>query len=114
MDSFKVEYYILENFGTFDPSTGVERMGSVTSDDGVYDIYIRRPVVPGLGGPRVLYQVWSIRQTKRLGGTITPKNHFDAWQKLNVPLAKHDFAILATEGYYSAGKADITVGETSA
>ncbi|KXX80347.1 putative endo-1,4-beta-xylanase B [Madurella mycetomatis] len=112
MDGSRLEYYIVEDFGTFDPSTGLEKRASVTSDGGVYDVYIRRIVGPGLyQGIRT--QVWSIRRTRRTEGTITPKDHFDAWQKLNVPLGKHDFAILATEGYFSSGEADITVGERS-
>ncbi|GAB1316873.1 Endo-1,4-beta-xylanase [Madurella fahalii] len=109
-----VEYYILENYGSYDPSTTAEKKGSVTSDGEVYNIHTRRFILQDLEGARLIHQVLSIRQTKRTAGTITPKNHFDAWRNLNVTLGKHDFAVLATEGYRSSGEADITVGERTA
>lgn len=31
--------YIVENFGTYNPSTGATSKGSVTTDGGVYDLY---------------------------------------------------------------------------
>ena len=33
-----IEYYVVENFGTYNPSSGATRMGSVTTDGGTYDI----------------------------------------------------------------------------
>jgi endo-1,4-beta-xylanase len=51
-----------------------------------------------------------VRDRKRTGGTITLKNHFDGWKNANMTLgAVHDWQIMAIEGYYSSGKADITV-----
>lgn len=63
----------------------------------------------GLSIP-TLYRYWSVRNTKRTGGIVTVKNHFDAWKRFGLNLGTvQDFQIVAIEGYYSSGKADITV-----
>lgn len=40
-------------------------------------------------------------------------NHFAAWTAAGMRLGSHDYQIVATEGYFSAGSADITVSEGS-
>ncbi|EMD39588.1 glycoside hydrolase family 11 protein [Gelatoporia subvermispora B] len=109
-----IEYYIMENFGPYNPGSSMTHMGTVTSDGSEYDIYTNQQVnQPSISGTATFEQYWSIRSTKRSSGTVTTANHFNAWAALGMNMGTFNYQIISTEGYESTGSSVVTVSSGS-
>ncbi len=116
------EYYVVESYGNWTPpgsSPDIVSLGTVTSDGGTYNLYratrINQPWVVD-NGTGSFYQYWSVRTPKvalgcNIKGTITFKNHVDAWQKAGLTVGDFSayYQVMETEGFESKGNSDITV-----
>lgn len=106
-----IEYYILENYGDYNPASSMTYKGEVSSDGSVYDIYEHQQVdQPSVSGTATFNQYWSIRRDLRSSGTVTTANHFKAWASLGMDIGTtFNYQIVSTEGYESSGSSTITV-----
>nr|CDS82491.1 glycoside hydrolase family 11 enzyme [uncultured eukaryote] len=74
-----IEYYVVESFGTYNPSSAASKKGTVSSDGGTYDVLSTQRVnQPSIQGTATFTQFWSVRQSHRTSGTVNMANHFNA------------------------------------
>lgn len=106
-----VEYYILDNWTGFNPGSQATFMGTVTSDGSVYNLYEDQRVnQPSIIGTATFNQYWAVRQSPRIGGTITTSNFFNAWASHGMNLGTFNYQILATEAFNGgSGSSNLTV-----
>jgi len=100
-----IEYYVQEYTSNGAGSAQGQKLGTVTCDGSVYDIWKHQQInQPSIQGTSTFWQYISNRQSKRPGsGTITTKCHFDAWRALGLNLGSHNYQTLSTEGWGNAG-----------
>ncbi|KAG5926121.1 hypothetical protein E4U53_003156 [Claviceps sorghi] len=105
-----IEFYVVENYGNYNPGASCKKQGEFTVDGSIYDIYVGTRVnAPSIAGTATFKQYWSIRRNKRFQGTVTIAEHIKAWKAHGMPLGALDEVILAVEGYQSSGSASFVV-----
>lgn len=107
-----IEYYVVDSWGSWRPP-GNGSSGSVSSDGGSYSLHrTQRVNAPSIQGTQTFYQYWSVRNSKRGTGSnvaITFGNHVNAWRNRGWNLGNHNYQIMATEGFQSSGRSNLTV-----
>ena len=86
-----VEYYIVDNYGGYNPGTGGTNKGTVTLDGAVYTLYEKTINGPSIkNGITTFTQYLSVRapESKRLSGTINVSQHFTAWENAGMTKIK--------------------------
>jgi endo-1,4-beta-xylanase len=107
-----IEYYIVDNYGSYNPGSGGTVKGTVTIDGGTYTIY-EKPMTnkPSIQGNNTNFkQYLSVRNSKRTSGTISVSQHFQAWADkglTSISNGKLYEAALKVEGYQNNGSAEI-------
>jgi len=108
-----VEYYIVDNWGTYNRPpgswTGAAVKGTIEVDGGTYDIYeTTRTNMPSIEGNKTFQQYWSVNRERRTSGIISVSEHFKAWENIGMKLGNLYEVTLCVEGYNIKGSAEIT------
>ncbi|KAJ8523203.1 hypothetical protein ONZ45_g304 [Pleurotus djamor] len=100
-----IEYYVVESYGTYNPSSAAGLKGTVTCNGASYDILqTTRVNQPSIDGTATFEQFWSVRNPKKtpggaISGTVDVACHFNAWASVGMRLgSSHYYQIVATEG----------------
>ena len=106
-----VEYYIIENFGTWRPPGGQGQVGTITVNGHIYDVYkAMRYNQPSIDGTATFPQYFSVRRDgdKSSKGVIDISEHFKQWEKLGLDMGSQLYEVsLVVEGYQSSGYAEV-------
>jgi hypothetical protein len=106
-----VEFFIIDNWSVIRPTAQTFK-GTIVSDSGVYDLYVKAPG-SSLGVVAEPAQFVSVRQAKRTNGTISCANHFEAWALNNMLMGELIEVVFCVYAYQSNGSADIKMLMTS-
>ena len=106
-----IEFYVVDNYGSYKPPGGDGFIGEIEVDGGVYEVYTdTRVEMPSIQGPQTFEQIFSVRvdTDKRTEGVITLSDHFKAWEKLGYDLSGNMYEVsLCVEGFSSKGNANV-------
>lgn len=106
--SDEIEYYIIQDRGSYNPTQGGKKFGSATIDGINYDFFTTdRNNQPSLSGTSTFKQYWSIPSNTsqhRTKGTISISKHFEAWAKAGMKMGKlYEVASMKIESYTGQG-----------
>lgn len=102
--SNEIEYYIIQDRGSYNPTSGGKKFGSATIDGISYDFYTTdRIQQPSLSGTSTFKQYWSIPSNTsqhRTKGTISISKHFKAWADAGMKMGRlYEVASMKIESY---------------
>lgn len=102
--SNEIEYYIIQDRGSYNPTSGGRKFGSATIDGISYDFYTTdRIQQPSLSGTSTFKQYWSIPSNTsqhRTKGTISISKHFSEWAKAGMKMGRlYEVASMKIESY---------------
>ena len=102
--SNEIEYYIVQDRGSYNPTSGGKKWGSAVIDGISYDFYTTdRIQQPSLSGTSTFKQYWSIPSNTsqhRTKGTISISKHFSEWAKVGMKMGKlYEVASMKIESY---------------
>ncbi len=105
-----VEFFIIENYGTWRPPGGQGSVATITVNGHIYDVYKIRSSDESVAGGDSFLQYFSVRRDNDKGtnGKIDISEHFRQWEKLGLDLGKELCEVsLVVEGYQSSGYAEV-------
>ncbi len=110
LNSPQTEYYIVENYGDYNPCSGATGLGTLSSDGGTYQVCTdTRYNEPSITGTSTFKQFFSVRQQKRDSGTVTTGNHFNFWNQHGFDSGNFNFQVFAVEAFSGSGDASVTM-----
>ena len=106
--SDEIEYYIVQDRGSYNPTQGGKKFGSAVIDGISYDFYTTdRIQQPSLSGTSTFKQYWSIPSNTsqhRTKGTISISKHFSEWAKVGMKMGRlYEVASMKIESYTGQG-----------
>ena len=104
----EIEYYIIQDRGSYNPTQGGKKFGSAVIDGISYDFYTTdRVQQPSLSGTSTFKQYWSIPSNTsqhRTKGTISISKHFSEWAKVGMKMGRlYEVASMKIESYTGQG-----------
>ena len=104
----EIEYYIIQDRGSYNPTGSGKKHGSAKIDGIDYDFYTtERHDQPSLSGTSTFMQYWSIPSNTsqhRTKGTISISKHFSEWAKVGMKMGRlYEVASMKIESYTGEG-----------
>jgi hypothetical protein len=109
-----VEYYIIDNWGSWRPPGNTISKGIIFVDDGIYEIYeTTRTNQPSIIGEKTFKQYWSVRTAKRnrngINNIVSVNEHFKEWEIKGMDMSGNLYEVsMVIEGYKSNGVAELS------
>jgi len=110
VNSPQAEYYIVEDYGDYNPCSSATSLGTVSSDGGTYQVCTdTRTNEPSITGTSTFTQFFSVRESTRTSGTVTVANHFNFWAQHGFGNSDFNYQVVAVEAWSGDGSASVTI-----